>query len=66
MNRGTAERPIRVVHEGGIPRVVGDNDWQLDVAEGKRGYAGMPCNHNRTGCWLVEAVIRGKRCMNIS
>jgi len=57
MNRGTAERPIRVVHEGGIQHEVEGNDWQLGVAGGQRGRASMPCNHNRTGCWLIEAVI---------
>ena len=57
MNRGTAERPIRVVHEGGIQHEVGGNDWQLDEAGGQRGCEGMPCNHNRIGYWLIEAVI---------
>ena len=57
MNRGTAERPKRVVHGGGTPRVVEDNDWQLNEAGGQRGRASMPCNHNRTGYWLIEAVI---------
>lgn len=55
-NRGTAGRLIRVVHEGGIQHEVGGNDWQLDEAGGQRGRASMPYNHNRTGCWLVEAV----------
>ena len=57
MNRGTAERPKRVVHGGGTPRVVEDNDWQLNEAGGQRGRASMPCNHNRIMCWLIEAMI---------
>ena len=65
MNRGTAGRPGHVAHGEGIQHEVEDNDWQLGVAEGQRGCEGTPCNHNRTGYWLIEAVIWEKGCTNI-
>ena len=60
MNRGTAERPKRVVHGGGTPRVVEDNDWQLDEAGGQRGREGMPYNHNHAKHSQVVSVLKRK------